>query len=48
MLDQDLTESMPELDETLDFRKYLRLAERGFKVVPLGGDHQIGELLDSW
>jgi hypothetical protein len=45
MLDQDLTESMPELDGMIDFKKYLRLAERGFKVVPLGGDFQIGELL---
>jgi len=45
MLDQDLTESMPELDGMLDFRKYLKLAEPAFKVIPLGGDCQIGELL---
>jgi UDP-2,3-diacylglucosamine pyrophosphatase LpxH len=38
MLDQDLTESMPELDGMLDFKQYLRLAERGFKVIPLGGE----------
>jgi hypothetical protein len=28
----------------LDFKKYLRLAERGFKVIPLGGEYQIGDL----
>jgi hypothetical protein len=41
----DLMESMPELDGMLDIKKYLRLEERGFKVVPLGGEFQIGDLL---
>jgi hypothetical protein len=42
---EDLTESMPELDGMLDFKHYLRLADRGFKVVPLGGEYRIGDLL---
>jgi hypothetical protein len=45
MLDQDLTESMPELDGMLDFKQYLRLEDRGFKVIPLGGEYRIGDLL---
>jgi Calcineurin-like phosphoesterase len=45
MLDQDLSESMPELDGMLDFKQYLRLADRGFTVVPLGGEYRIGDLL---
>lgn len=44
-LEQDLSETMPELDGMIDFKQYLRLAERGFKVIPLGGDYEIGELL---
>jgi hypothetical protein len=44
-LELDISESMPELDGMLDYKLYLRLAERGFKVVPWGGDYQIGELL---
>jgi hypothetical protein len=44
-LEQDLTESMPELDGMLDFKKYLRLADRGFKLIPLGGEYRIGDLL---
>jgi hypothetical protein len=36
---------MPELDGLIDFKQYLRLVERGFKVVPLGGQYQIGDLL---
>jgi UDP-2,3-diacylglucosamine pyrophosphatase LpxH len=42
---EDPTESMPELDGMLDFKKYLRLTERGFKVIPLGGEYKIGDLL---
>lgn len=34
MLDQDLAESMPELDGMIDFKQYLRLTERGFKIIP--------------
>jgi len=30
MPDQDLTESMPELDGMIDFKRYLHLTERGF------------------
>jgi hypothetical protein len=45
MPDQDLIESMPELDGMIDFKQYLHLTERGFKVIPLGGDYQIGGLL---
>jgi hypothetical protein len=45
MLDHDLSESMSELDGMIDFKQYLRLTERGFNVIPFGGDDQIGDLL---
>lgn len=44
-LEQDLIEATPELAGMLDFKKYLRLEERGFKVIPLGGEYRLGDLL---
>lgn len=41
---QDLLDEQPELEGMLDIPGYLRLAERGWKVIELGGHHKIGRL----
>jgi hypothetical protein len=38
----DLLEEMPELDGMVSLVDKLRLRERGWKVVPLGGHHKVG------
>lgn len=41
---QDLIDEQPELDGMLDIAEFLRLEDRGWKVVPLGGHHKLGRL----
>lgn len=40
----EIFETMPELEGMLSIEKYLRLKERGWKVIPQGGFHKLGNL----
>lgn len=42
----DLIEEQPELDGMLSLDKVLHLPERGYKMIGLGGHHQIGHLYE--
>lgn len=42
--EQDLVESRPELQGTIDHTKILRLEERGWTIIPLGHGSKIGKL----
>lgn len=41
---QDLLDEQPELEGMLSIEGHLRLKERGWKVIPLGGHYELGHL----
>lgn len=43
-LEIDLIEDQPELDGMLNLDEALRLRERGYKIIGLGGHHKLGHL----
>jgi hypothetical protein len=43
-ISEDLLDEMPELEGMISIESYLRLKERGWKVVPQGGFHKVGHL----